>query len=234
MFTPLLSGNATQAMGLITVNYGNFKVVNGISTASHSYIQQSPAAFKDTPGILPGNKVHLTVEDGATLVVRCAHTLPEARRDAVKAELQHLVDESIIVPIDEPTDWVSQMSVAKKKSGIRICIDPGPLNEVLKREHYKLPVLDDVLPELTSPCKFSVCDLKSGYLHCELHYESSLLTTFATPFGRFWWLHLPFGLKVSSKIFQKRLHQALEGLESVRCITDDVIVWARSNKEHDA
>ena len=233
-FTSLLSGNAAQAMGLITVNYGNFKVVNGISTASHSYIHQFPAVFKDTPGILPGKRVHLTVEDGATPVVRCARTLPEARKDAVKAELQRLVDESIIVPIDEPTDWVSQMSVAEKKTGIRICINPRPLNEVLKREHYKLPVLDDVLPELTSACKFSVCDLKSGYLHCELDHESSLLTTFATPFGRFRWLRLPFGLKVSSEIFQKRLHQALEGLEGVRCIADDVIVWGRSNEEHDA
>jgi len=77
--------------------------------------------------------------------VRCVRTLPEARKDAVKAELQCLFDESIIVPIDEPTDWVSQMSVAEKKAGIRICIDPRPINEVLKREHYKLPVLDDYL-----------------------------------------------------------------------------------------
>ena len=229
-FTPLLSGNAAQAMGLITVNYGNFKLVNGISTASHSYIDKFPAVFKDTPSILPGKRAHLTVEDGATPVVRCARTLPEARKDAVKAELKRLVDESIIVPIDEPTDWVSQMSVAEKKAGIRICIDPRPLNEVLKREHYKLPVLDDVLPELTSACKFSVRDLKSGYLHCELDHESSLLTNFATPFGRFRWLRPPFGLKVSSEIFQKRLHQALEGLEGVRCIADDVIVWDRSNE----
>ena len=47
--------------------------------------------------------------------MRCALTLPEARKDAVKAELQRLDDESIIVPIDKPTDWVSQMSVAEKK-----------------------------------------------------------------------------------------------------------------------
>ena len=73
-FTPLLSGNAAQAMGFITVNYGNFKVVNGISTVSHSYIQKFPAAFKDTPGILRGKKVHLTVEDGATPIsALCAH-----------------------------------------------------------------------------------------------------------------------------------------------------------------
>ena len=231
--TPLLSGKAAQAMGLITVNYDNFRVVNAASSADHHYVRKFPDAFKDTPGILPGKKVHLTTEDGAVPVVRCARTLPEARKDVVKAELQRLTDEKIVVPIDEPTDWVSQMSVAEKKSGIRICIDPRPLNEVLKREHYKLPVLEDILPELTSACKFSVCELKSGYLHCVLDYESSLLTTFATPFGSFRWLRLPFGLKVSSEIFQKRLHQALEGLGGVRCIADDVIIWGRTDEERD-
>ena len=102
--TPLLSGKAAQAMGLITVNYDNFKVVNTVSSADHHYI-------------LPGKKVHLTAEDGAAPVVHCARTLPEARKDVVKAELQRRTDEKIIVPIDEPTDWVSQMSVAEKNLG---------------------------------------------------------------------------------------------------------------------
>ena len=60
--------------------------LNSVSTASHSYIQQFPVAFKDTTGILPGKKAHLTVEGRATPVVHCACTLPEARRDDVKAE----------------------------------------------------------------------------------------------------------------------------------------------------
>ena len=71
----------------------------------------------------------------------------------------------MIVTVDEPTYWVTQMSVAKKKSGIRICIDPFPLNKAFKREHYKLPVLDDILTELSQACKFSVRDLTAGYLH---------------------------------------------------------------------
>ena len=139
----------------------------------------------------------------------------------------------MIVPVDEPNDWVSQMSVAEKKSGLRICIDPRPLNEVLKSEHYKLPVQEDFLPELSQACKFSVCDLKSGYLHCELDHSSSLLTTFATPFGRYCWCRLPLGFTASSEIFQKRLHQPLEGLEGFRCIADDVIIWGRPDEEHE-
>ena len=95
-----------------------------------------------------------------------------------------------------------------------------------------LPVLDDVLPKLSGARVFSICDLKQGYHHVELDEESSYLTTFATPFGRYRWLRLPFGLKVSSEIFQKRLCMALEGLEGVQCVADDVIVYGRDRDDH--
>ena len=135
--------------------------------------------------------------------------------------------------VERPTDWVNQMSVVKKKSGaIRICVDPRPLNLVLKREHFMLPVLDDVLPKLSGARVFSICDLKQGYHHVELDEESSYLTTFATPFGRYRWLRLPFGLKVSSEIFQKRLCMALEGLEGVQCGANDVIVYGKDHDYH--
>ena len=72
--------------------------------------------------------------------------------------------------------------------------------------------MEDVLPKLKGASLFSICDLESGYHHCELDKESSLLTTFATPFVRYRWLRLPFGLKVSSEIFQKRLHHIWRAL----------------------
>ena len=56
--------------------------------------------------------------------------------------------------MDEPTEWVSQIVVAMKKSGsLRICIDPKPLNDALKREH-QIPVIDDLLPDLTDVCVY--------------------------------------------------------------------------------
>ena len=40
----------------------------------------------------------------------------------------------VITPVDELTEWVSQIIVAVKKSGeLRVCIDLRPLNTVLKR-----------------------------------------------------------------------------------------------------
>uniref|UniRef100_A0A224YS74 Bell all n=1 Tax=Rhipicephalus zambeziensis TaxID=60191 RepID=A0A224YS74_9ACAR len=52
-----------------------------------------------------------------------------------------------------------------------------------------------------------------------------MLTTFRTPFGRYRWLRLPFGLAASSEIFQKRLQTALDGLQGVVCVADDILVY---------
>jgi len=87
-----------------------------------------------------------------------------ALADRVKTELSALVDKGIVAPVDEPTDWVNQMAVVEKPNGkLRICIDPQPLNVALKREHYRLPVLDDILPELRKAQVFSKLDVKHAF-----------------------------------------------------------------------
>ena len=69
-----------------------------------------------------------------------------------------------------------------KKSGeLRVCIDPKPLNTALKREHYQIPVVDDLLPYLTDARLFTKVDLASAFFDLELDEESSTVTTFATP-----------------------------------------------------
>ena len=59
---------------------------------------------------------------------------------------------------------------------------------------------------------------------CAVDEQSSLPTTMITPFGRFRWARLPFGLSVSSENFQKRLTEALDGLKGVICVADDIVV----------
>ncbi|XP_003729725.2 uncharacterized protein K02A2.6-like [Strongylocentrotus purpuratus] len=239
--TPLLSKTASEKMQLITVHYESMEIVHNIfpenvcNLAPENLHKEYPVVFSSSvTGTLPGNDVHLTVMDDATPSVRPARVIPESLRSIVKDELDALQTRDLIEEVSSPTDWVSQMAVVQKKSGkVRVCLDPRPLNLVLKREHYPLPVLDDILPQLSNATVFSICDLKDGYLHCVLDDDSSLLTTFATPWGRYKWKRLPFGLKVSSEIFQKRLHLALDGLQGVRCVADDIIIWGNSDAEHD-
>ena len=90
------------------------------------------------------------------------------------------------------------------------------------------------MPELARAKIFSTVDLTAGYWHCILDHESSLLTTFATPFGRYTWKRLPFGLSASSEIFQKRVSQALEGLDGILNITDDVLIYGVGDTQEEA
>lgn len=164
-----------------------------------------------------------------------ARKIPFSLKDTVKAELKHLVDRGILKPVDEPTEWVSQMAIAEKPNGdIRICIDPSPLNEALQREHYRLPTLDDVLVELKDARIFSKFDVKEAFWSIRLDEESSLLTTMITEFGRFRWLRLPFGLKVSSEIFQKKISHALEGLRNTINVADDIMIAGCGKNDEEA
>ena len=85
-----------------------------------------------------------------------------------------MVKKGILSQVEKPTGWASQFVVCQKKSGkMRICIDPKPLNEALKREHYHLQVLDDILPCLNKAKVFTKLDLASAFLHVRLDEEST-------------------------------------------------------------
>lgn len=62
---------------------------------------------------------------------------------------------------------------------------------------------------------FSKLDIIEAYGHVKLDDRLSMLTTVITPFGRYRWSKLPFGLKVSSEIFQRKLTDALGDIEGV-------------------
>ena len=67
-------------------------------------------------------------------------------------ELKRLTDLQLISLVDKPTDWVSNLVIATKKSGDqRICIDPKQVNKALRRERHILQVLGNAVPELATP-----------------------------------------------------------------------------------
>ena len=123
----------------------------------------------------------------------------------------------------------------KKPNGsLRLCLDPKDLNKAIKRNQWYNRTVDDVLPELANSKYFSVLDAKSGYWHVPLDKESSLLTTFNTPWGKYMWLRLPFGLTVAGDVFQERLERVLKSVLSTTGIADDVLCYGNAEIPHDA
>ena len=81
---------------------------------------------------------------------------------------------------------------------------------------------------------FSKLDAKNGYWSVELDESSSLLTTFNTPFGRYRYLRMPFGLIMSQDVFQRKMDQILEECPGTIGIADDVAVFGKKEADHDA
>ena len=103
----------------------------------------------------------------------------------------------------------------KKNNKLRVCVDPKDLNKAIKRPNYPIPNLDDVLAKLSKAKFFSVVDCKDGFWQVKLTESSSFLTTFWSPFGRFQWLGMPFGILSAPEEFQRQLHDITAGLTSV-------------------
>ena len=101
----------------------------------------------------------------------------------------------VISKVDVPTDWCAGMVVVPKKSGeVRICVDLKPLNESILHEVHPLPCVDETLAQLTGAKTFSKLDANSGFWQVPLASTSRLLTTFITPYGRYCFNKLLFGI----------------------------------------
>ena len=155
-------------------------------------------------------------------------------RDKVKQELEKMESLGVISKIDEPTEWCAGMVVVPKSEGrIRICVDLKPLNTNVIREVHPLPTVDETLAQLSGAKRFSKIDANSGFWQIPLAKESRPLTTFITPFGRYCFNKMPFGISSAPEHFQRRMSQILEGLDGVICQMDDVLVFGKDDEEHD-
>lgn len=71
---------------------------------------------------------------------------------------------------------------------------------MIKREHHPIPSLEEITPKLAGAKLLSKPDAHNGYWNVKLEEESSYLTTFNTPFGRYRFLRMLFGLQMSQDI----------------------------------
>ena len=102
------------------------------------------------------------------------------------------------------------------------------------REHFEIPTFEEITVDVAGSRYFSVLDASRGFWQIELTKEASILTTFATPFGRFRFLRLPFGLSSAPEIFHRKFSEIFGDIRGVKIYIDDIIIYAKTEEEHDA
>ena len=184
-------------------------------------------------GCLPG-EYDLEIDEPITPVQVRPRKIPLSMKEEVKTKLDTLTKQCIIEQVESPTPWISHLQpVIKSNRTVRLCRDPQNLNQALKRNNYQMPNIDDVLPQLAEAKMFSLCNAKDGFLQVTLSDKSSHLTTLWTPYGRYNWKRMPFGISTAPEEFQRRLSDALKGLKGVSVVADDILIYGKDQTEHD-
>ena len=80
---------------------------------------------------------------------------------------------------------------------------------------------------------FPVLDQEDLYLQVPLTDESTYIMTFNTPFGRYCFLRMPFGICSTSEVLQNRVYKAFGDMKDVEVIAHDMLVGADTEEEHD-
>ena len=183
-------------------------------------------------GCLPGeHKIKLKTD--AVPVIHPPRKVPVALQKQVKIELERMENLKVIQPVTEATEWVSSMVTVVKPGKVRICLDPKNLNAAIMRKHYPMLTIEEVVAKLANAKWFSVLDASSGFWQIKLDEESRKLTTFNTPFGRYQFNRLPFGISSAPELFQSTMKEVISNLPGVETIMDDVLVWGETEAEHD-
>ena len=80
---------------------------------------------------------------------------------------------------------------------------------------------------------FTIVDMDKGYWQVVLHPDLRKYTCMAFDIGRYQFKRLPMGSKVASDIFQKKFDSVYIGLPGVTGIADDMVIYGRTEEEHD-
>ena len=192
-----------------------------------------PEAFDGKVGLFEG-EVDLKLSPDAKPVQLPPRAVPQSIMPKLKKELDKMEQQGIIRACPETTDWVHNLVVVVKKNGdLRLCLDPRNLNKYLIRNVHYTASWEDAQHSFKDGQFFSKLDAKSGYWTKKLAEESQLLTAFNTPFKKYCFIRLPFGLSVSSEIFSEQMDKTLAGVPGTFPCADDVKIQGSTEERHD-
>ena len=127
---------------------------------------------------------------------------------------------------------VSSLTYPKKTNGkLRICLNPKDLNKAIIWEHHKAPTLKEIAHILTGATKFSKVDGNKAFFRMHLTKQASLLITFNTHLGRYRFLRIPFGVKMSQDIFQMWMDDIVAQCPGILAIHDDMFIYGKDDKD---
>jgi hypothetical protein len=188
------------------------------------------------PGLPPEREVEVTIDilPEVSPIAQPPYRMAPKELDELKIQLQELLDKGFIRPSNSP--WGAPVLFVKKKDGmLRLCIDYRQLNNVMVKNRYSLPRIDDLFDQLKGAKVFSKIDLRSGYYQMRIKGQDVPKTAFRTHYGHFEFLVLLFGLTNAPALFIDLMNRVFQPYldKFVVVFIDDILVYSKSYEENE-
>ena len=154
---PLLGLRASEQMQLISVVRQKIMAIQSEEPSQSKTPLTTESILKEYTDVSRGEgklegDLHLEIDQKVPPVQLPTRKVPIAIKEKLKEEIDRLEGLNIVTPVNVPTSWISATVVTLKKNGnVRLCVDPKPLNQALKRNHYPLR------PSCALKCKMLYC-----------------------------------------------------------------------------
>ena len=224
-------------------------ITPGTRSAFDALCEKYPKVFsKGNEDIGCTQLVTMDIDMGdSPLVSSRPYTLALKHHRWVQEEIETLKRAGVITKSMSP--WASPIVVVPKKTQSgeppkkRLCIDFRKINDLQqkvitegKSKGYlsliPLPKIDEMYAKLKGAKFFSTIDLRSGYYHIALGKDSRAKTAFVTPFGKYEFLQVPFGLAQAPAFFQHLMNKVLDNFPFAMTYLDDIIIFSNTEEEH--
>jgi hypothetical protein len=179
--------------------------------------------FDGTLGTFTGAPCDIKLKDDVEPHHARPFPVPKIHELTLKSELDRSCELNVLKRVNR-SQWGAPTFIIPKKDGTaRFISDFRELNKRIKRQPHPIPKIQNLLLKLEGFKHGTALDLNMGCCHVELSDASKELCAIATQWGKCECQRLPMGLCNSPDIFQEKMNDLLDGLDTARVCIDDIL-----------